>query len=252
MTYAVRYYTKTGNTKKLAEAIADALGVEALPISTPVTEAVDVLFLGNSYYAFNIDPEVRAFLQTLEKGKVGRVVNFGSAAMLNSTYKKVKAEADKVGIPMDAREFHCRGEFKGVHKGRPNRDDLAAAAAFAKSVIALAYKPTVPVQTYRYRLLMRTRQAPALMTSALSECCLAISAATLVVAGINLNNTVFSESVSVAAPLLRGGPADTFTAGGCASTIIHASDPLPPGCDRGSVTLNAVFPSAEATSTEPL
>ena len=136
MTYAVRYYTKTGNTKKLAEAIADTLGVEALPISTPVTEAVDVLFLGNSYYAFNIDPEVRAFIQTLEKGKVGRIVNFGSAAMLNSTYKKVKAEADKVGIPMDTREFHCRGEFKGVHKGRPNRDDLAAAAAFAKSVIA--------------------------------------------------------------------------------------------------------------------
>ena len=37
-------------------------------------------------------------------------MNFGSAAMLNSTYKKVKAEADKVGIPMDEREFHCKGE----------------------------------------------------------------------------------------------------------------------------------------------
>ena len=30
MKAAVRYYTKTGNTKKLAEAIADALGVQAL------------------------------------------------------------------------------------------------------------------------------------------------------------------------------------------------------------------------------
>ena len=29
MTYAVRYYTKTGNTKKLAEAVAAALGVTA-------------------------------------------------------------------------------------------------------------------------------------------------------------------------------------------------------------------------------
>ena len=38
MTYAVRYYTKTGNTKRLAEAIAKELGVEALPISTPVEE----------------------------------------------------------------------------------------------------------------------------------------------------------------------------------------------------------------------
>ncbi len=132
MTFAVRYYTKTGNTKRLAEAIAKELGVEALPISSPVSEPVDMLFLGNSYYAFNIDPEVRNFVASLDKNKVGKIVNFGSAAMLNSTYKKVKAEADKVGIPMDEKEFHCKGEFKGIHKGRPNEEDIAAAVRFVK------------------------------------------------------------------------------------------------------------------------
>ena len=132
MTYAVRYYTKTGNTKKLAVAIAKELGVEALPISEPVNEKVDLLFLGNSYYAFNIDPEVRAFVASLDKAKVGKIVNFGSAAMLNSTYKKVKAEADKVGIPMDEKEFHCKGEFKGLRKGRPNEEDIQAAVQFAR------------------------------------------------------------------------------------------------------------------------
>ncbi len=136
MNIAVRYYTKTGNTKRLAEAVAKAVGAEALPLEAPIEEPVDVLFLGNSYYAFSIDPEVRAFIRGLDKSKVGRIVNFGSAAMLNSTYKKVKAEADKVGVPMDEREFHCKGEFKGMHKGRPNADDLAAAAEFAKSVAA--------------------------------------------------------------------------------------------------------------------
>ena len=133
MTYAVRYYTKTGNTKKLAEAIANELGVEALPISEPVTQKVDFLFLGNSYYAFNIDPEVKSFVGSLDRKLIGKIVNFGSAAMLNSTYKKVKAEADKVGIPMIDREFHCKGEFKGLHKGRPNADDLKDAASFARS-----------------------------------------------------------------------------------------------------------------------
>ena len=135
MKVAVRYYTKTGNTRRLAEAVAEAVGAKALPISTPVTEPVDVLFLGNSYYAFSIDPEVRDFVRSLDKSKVGRIVNFGSAAMLNSTYKKVKAEADRAGIPMDPREFHCRGEFKGVHKGRPNAEDLKAAAEFARKII---------------------------------------------------------------------------------------------------------------------
>lgn len=135
MKIAVRYYTKTGNTKRLAEAIAEAVGVKALPISEPVTEQTDILFLGNSYYAFSIDPEVRNFIRTLDSTLVGRIVNFGSAAMLNSTWKKVKAEADKVGVKMDEREFHCKGEFKGVHKGRPNADDLKAAQAFAKKII---------------------------------------------------------------------------------------------------------------------
>ena len=135
MKAAVRYYTKTGNTKRLAEAVAKAVGVEALPISTPVEEAVDILFLGNSYYAFSIDPEVRRFIKGLDKNKVGRIVNFGSAAMLNSTYKKVKAEADKVGIPMDEREFHCKGEFKGLHKGKPDEADLKAAAEFAGKIM---------------------------------------------------------------------------------------------------------------------
>lgn len=136
MKYAVRYYTKTGNTKRLAEAVAGALGVEALPVSEPVAEPVDLLFLGNSYYAFNIDPEVRDFIKSLDREKVGKIVNFGSAAMLKSTRKKVKAEADKVGIPTDEREFHCRGEFKGIHKGRPNEDDVKAAADFARSFAA--------------------------------------------------------------------------------------------------------------------
>lgn len=132
MTYAVRYYTKTGNTKRLAEAMAKELGVEALPISEPVNETVDYLFLGNSYYAFSIDPEVKAFVASLDKEKIGKIVNFGTAAMLNSTYKKVKQVADKVGIAMDEKEFHCRGEFKGVHKGRPDENDIADAVAFVK------------------------------------------------------------------------------------------------------------------------
>jgi len=132
MKFAVRYYTKTGNTKRLAEAIAKELGVEALPISEPINEETEILFLGNSYYAFNIDPEVKKFVSSLSKDKVGKIVNFGSAAMLNSTYKKVKAEADKAGIPMDENEFHCKGEFKGIHKGRPNEEDIKAAIEFAK------------------------------------------------------------------------------------------------------------------------
>ena len=135
MKVEVRYYTKTGNTKRLAEAVAKAVGVEALPIDVPVTEKTDILFLGNSYYAFSIDPEVRAFIRSLDKDKVGKIVNFGSAAMMNSTIKKVRAEASKIGIPVDSSEFHCKGEFKGIHKGKPDDSDLKNLSEFARRII---------------------------------------------------------------------------------------------------------------------
>ena len=134
MTYAVRYYTQTGNTKRLAEAIAKELGVEALPISAPFTEKVDVLFLGNSYYAFTIAPEVREFVGNLDKDRVGKIVNFGTAAMMNSTYKKVRSVASTRGIPVLDKEFHCKGEFKGMNKGRPNEDDIKAAIDFVRNL----------------------------------------------------------------------------------------------------------------------
>lgn len=134
MTFAVRYYTQTGNTKRLAEAIAKELGVEALPITSPINEKVDVLLLGNSYYAFTIAPEVRDFVAGLSSDKVGKIVNFGTAAMMKSTFKKVRAVASTVSIPVLDKEFHCKGEFKGMNKGRPNEDDLNAARIFARNL----------------------------------------------------------------------------------------------------------------------
>ena len=144
MKYAVRYFTMTGNTKRLAEAVAKELGVEALSIDQPIDEKVDVLFLGNSYYAFSIAPEVAAFVSSLDKEKVGKIVNFGTAAMLKSTFKKVRKVADKVGIPVLDQEFHCKGEFKGIHKGKPDAADLAAAAAFARKIAGQMPATAIP------------------------------------------------------------------------------------------------------------
>lgn len=135
MNIAIRYYSQTGNTKKMAESLGDALGIQALPIDEPITEPVDILFLGNSYYAFSIAPEVREFIQSLDKEMVGRIVNFGSAAMLNSTWGKVKKETDEKGIPLDEEEFHCKGEFKGIRKGRPNQEDINHLIDFAKQLL---------------------------------------------------------------------------------------------------------------------
>lgn len=134
MSVAIRYYTKSGNTKKLAEAIADAVGVQALTVDTPLDEKVDILFLGSSVYAAGVDEAVKRFLVD-NKDKIGCIVNFSTAALLESTYKQVKKLANQNGIAISEEEFHCRGSFAKMHKDRPNAQDCMDVAAFAKKIV---------------------------------------------------------------------------------------------------------------------
>ena len=59
MKVAVRYFSRGGNTKKLAEAIASAIGVEAKDVSFGLNEDVDLLFLGSSVYAYGVDASIK-------------------------------------------------------------------------------------------------------------------------------------------------------------------------------------------------
>lgn len=135
MKIAIRYYTKTGNTKKLAEALSEAVGVEALTVDTPLTEDVDILFLGSAVYGAGVDPKITKFIENINV-EVGKIVNFSSAALLESTYKQLKKIAEKNNINMAEEEFHCRGAFKFVHRGRPNAEDLKNLQKFGKDIIS--------------------------------------------------------------------------------------------------------------------
>ena len=135
MKAAVRYYTQTGNTKQLAEAIAGALGVEAKSVAVPLEEDAEILFLCHSVYWAGVDGQVKRFLES-PGAKIGQIVNVSTAALIESTYGQMKKLCAEAGIPLSEREFHCKGSFKVLHKGRPNAEDLENARAFAKEVTA--------------------------------------------------------------------------------------------------------------------
>ena len=134
MKIAVRYFSRGGNTKKLAEAIAAALGVEAMDLSVPLVDKVDLLFLGSSVYAYGVDGKVRNYLED-NAIRIGKLVNFSTAALISGTYQQISKIAEQNDIPMAQEEFHCRGSFAMLHKGRPNEADCAAAADFARQVV---------------------------------------------------------------------------------------------------------------------
>lgn len=135
MKTAIRYYTHSGNTKKLADAIGAALSLQAETVDTPLTEKVDLLLLGCSYYAFDMDPNVKTFLRE-NKDKIGKVICFGTSAMNKSMKKPLKKVLDELNVAQAEEDFHCPGSFGPMHKGRPNADDMKAAQEFAVRMTA--------------------------------------------------------------------------------------------------------------------
>ena len=134
MRVAVRYYTRSGNTARLAKAIAERAGVPAYDVTCDLKEKVDLLFLGCSYYAFDVDENVKAFIMR-NSGLIGRIVCFGTSAMMKSVHKPMQKVAGTAGVLLHNEEFHCRGSFGPMHKGRPDAEDLGRAAAFAGKII---------------------------------------------------------------------------------------------------------------------
>ena len=97
MKAAVRYFTKTGNTKKLADAIAQELGIEAKEITAPLEEKTDILFLCNSVYWAGVDGKVKQFISD-NKSNIGKVVNVSTAALILDSRKHDDAIVEKNAV----------------------------------------------------------------------------------------------------------------------------------------------------------
>ncbi len=87
----------------------------------------------NSNYAFDVDEAVKRYLEE-NCSRIGKIVCFGTSAMMRSMKKPIAKIAAALNIPVAEEEFHCRGSFGPLHKGRPDAEDLAAAAAFVRNV----------------------------------------------------------------------------------------------------------------------
>ena len=82
MKIVVRYYSRTGNTKAYAEAIAKGAGVNAVSVDAvdaPITEPVDTLFLGGGLYAYGIDSHLKDYIAKLDAKLVSKAVVFSTS-----------------------------------------------------------------------------------------------------------------------------------------------------------------------------
>ena len=130
MKIEVRYYSKGGNTRRLAEAVAKALNVEAMTVDQPMNGRADVVFLCASVYGGLPDKSVTTFVKQNARD-IGRLVVLSTSASGKSTHGRLKAAAEDMGVTVSDAYFHCPGAWMFFHKGRPNAQDCQQAAAFA-------------------------------------------------------------------------------------------------------------------------
>jgi flavodoxin len=110
----VTYFSKTGNTKKVAQAIYEALPVdkEIKPIQDLEGAAgYDVVFCGFPVYAHSVPEKAQPFIKALGKGQ--RVAFFSTHGSLRGGQLPRQAFENALGLAAKANvlgHFGCRGK----------------------------------------------------------------------------------------------------------------------------------------------
>lgn len=142
MNIKVCYHSATGNTKKIADAIADVLGTKATSVdSENISEPVDFLFIGAAVYSTpgvkygDIHPSIKKFISNLDSKKVKEAVVFctGFQEKANNLMKDL---LENQGIKVSDKKFMCKGKFLTIFNyGHPNDRDIEDAKTFARNII---------------------------------------------------------------------------------------------------------------------
>ncbi|MBA7693868.1 hypothetical protein ES703_102464 [subsurface metagenome] len=132
--FEVVYYSMSGNTKKVAEAIAAELDVKAENVKAKewLTKG-SFVFLGSGCYAGKPGKGLQKFIARNDfKGR--EVALFGTSAGGGGDEVRVMEELLKWEGGLIRGSFYCKGRLVLVNRGHPNDEELAKAREFAKEM----------------------------------------------------------------------------------------------------------------------
>ena len=117
MSVAVRYFSRGGVTKKVADIIAGQAGVKAVSVDaadSALTEKADVLFIGGALYAYGLDKKLTAYLGSLDGSRVGEAVVFSTSWLSKHAVGLIKKGLAAKGIKV-------REEFLYLKSGQVDK-----------------------------------------------------------------------------------------------------------------------------------
>ena len=133
--FEVVYYSITGNTQKVAEAIAAELGVKAENVKVKRELDKDsFVFLGSGCYGYKPGGKLRKFIARNDfKGR--QVALFGTSGSGEGTEVRVMEELLKPKGALIIGSFYCQGKsFFLFYRGHPSDEELANAREFANEM----------------------------------------------------------------------------------------------------------------------
>ena len=128
--------SRGGNTRKVADAIADELGIKATDVTISPPDDAKILFLGSGTYG---GKPGEAMMKFIGSGNFSgrKVVIFGTSGSLAGGQNMTIAMADtlKQKGTIILGSYHCRGKTFLVNWGHPNKEDLDNAKNFAREML---------------------------------------------------------------------------------------------------------------------
>ena len=113
MNIEIRYQSRGGNTRAVAEEIAKEFNIECKTIDAPITEYIDILFIGGGVYKWDADEKLIEFLKTLDNKKIGKIVAFSTTGAMKVAITRIKEYSQKAGIEVSNNELLLRMMLQG-------------------------------------------------------------------------------------------------------------------------------------------
>lgn len=137
---AVFYYSRGGNTRKVAQAIAGKMGTEALDAGA-VGEGYDLkkcdlLFAGSGNYGDSPGREMLRFIEGIVPAEDRYAAVFGTRGGESEAHlAKMRGALEGKGLRFLG-GWSCPGQEYGLkNKGRPDEEDLEKARQFAEKIL---------------------------------------------------------------------------------------------------------------------
>ena len=134
MKFQVIYFSRKGSTKKVADAIASEIGINAEDVKTAKLINDSFIFLGTGCYGGKPGKHMTKFIENNDF-KSRNVALFGTSGGGEGK------ETEAMEIMLKDKEanvkgkYFCQGKFWFRNKGKPNNADLDDAKKFAKNMI---------------------------------------------------------------------------------------------------------------------